>query len=321
MANNQELDKRVYVKEIKEAFNLKQITGDEESLKRWAIAPDINRPGLELSGYNGATELKRVVLIGNKEYEYIQTLSPEKQKDRFGFLTDSYTPCIIVTAGLKTPPILEETAKEKNFPVFEYPDKTYILTAELTAYLSEKLAHIETIHGEMINIYGIGVLVIGDSGMGKSELALDLIKRGHVLVADDVVEYTKIHNDIICRAPEELKQMLEVRGLGILDITYMFGAQCYLETSNLDFIIKLVTKEQYRNNNNNRLEPTEKNADFFGITKTVLEIPVSEGKTMAPIIEASVINYILKKRGIDSNERFKQNIREIIMKKNRGVNI
>lgn len=318
MAINEELDKRVYVKEIKETFKLKQITGDEESLKRWAIAPDVNRPGLELSGFNEATELKRVVLIGNKEYGYIQTLDENKQRDRFGFLTDSYTPCIIVTAGLKTPKILEEIANEKNFPVFEYNDKTYILTAELTSFLSEKLAHTETIHGEMLNIYGIGVLVVGQSGMGKSELALDLIKRGHVLIADDVVEYAKIHNQIICKAPIELKQMLEVRGLGILDITYMFGAQCYLESSNLDFIIKLVTKEEYNNNNNNRLEPTEKSTDFFGITKTVLEIPVSEGKSMAPIIEASVINYILKKRGIDTNERFKQNIREIIMSKNRG---
>ena len=318
MAINQELDKRVYVKEIKESFNLKQITGNEESLLRWAIAPDINRPGLELSGYDEPTELKRVVVIGNKEYGYIQTLSEEEQRDRFGFLTDSYTPCIIVTAGLKTPKLLEEIANVKNFPVFEYSDKTYILTAELTAFLSEKLAHTESIHGEMLNIYGIGILVVGESGIGKSELALDLIKRGHVLIADDVVEYAKIHNQIICRAPEELKQMLEVRGLGILDITLMFGAQCYLEYSNLDFIIKLVSKEDYKNNNNNRLEPTEKTTDFFGITKTVLEIPLTEGKTMAPIIEASVINYILKKRGIDTNERFKQNIRELILKKNRG---
>ena len=318
MAVNQELDKRVYVKEIKEAFNLTQITGDDSSLLRWAIAPDINRPGLELSGYDEPTELKRVVVIGNKEYGYIQTLDEKAQRDRFGFLTDSYTPCIIVTAGLKTPRLLEEIAREKNFPVFEYPNKTYILTTELTSYLSEKLAHVENIHGEMLNIYGVGVLVVGESGMGKSELALDLIKRGHILVADDVVEYAKIHNQIICRAPKELKQMLEVRGLGILDITLMFGAQCYLESSNLDFIIKLVTKEYYKNNNNNRLEPTEKSTDFFGITKTVLEIPVSEGKTMAPIIEASVINYILKKRGIDTNENFKENIRKIIMNKNRG---
>lgn len=318
MALNEELTKKVYVSEIKETFNLKQVAGNEESLKRWVIAPDINRPGLELSGYNGETELKRVVVIGNKEYQYIQTLPYEKLVDRFGFLTDSYTPCIIVTAGLKTPQALIDTANEKNFPVFEYDDKTYILTAELTSYLSEKLAQTESVHGEMLNIYGVGVLVTGASGMGKSELALDLIKRGHVLIADDVVEYSRIHNEIICTAPVELKQMLEVRGLGILDVTLMFGAQCYLNRSSLDFIIKLVTKEEYTNNNNNRLEPTEKKTDLFGIEKTVLEIPVSEGKTMAPIIEAAVINYILKTRGIDSNERFKDNIRRIIEMKKRG---
>ena len=314
---NEELVKRVYLKEIKDEFNLVQITGNEESLNRWAIAPDINRPGLELAGYDGRIELKRIVIIGNKEQDFINTLPYEKQRERFGFLTDSYTPCIIVTAGNKTPEVLKQVAIEKNFPVFEHHDKTYIFTAELTSYLSEKLAIYESMHGEMLNIYGKGVLITGESGMGKSELALDLIKRGHVLIADDVVDYAKIHNQIICKAPSNLKKLLEVRGIGILDITYMFGAQCYLEKTPLDFVIKLVTRESYKKNNNDRLAPTEKTIDLFDVKKTVLEIPVSEGKTMAPIIEAAVTNYILKNRGIDSNEEFKQNIRDQISK-NRG---
>lgn len=317
MAITDELRKKVYISELKKTFNLKQITGNEESLQRWVIAPDINRPGLELSGYNDSIELKRVVVIGNKEQDYIKTLSEEKQRDRFGFLTDSYTPCIIVTAGNKTPDILVEIAQAKNFPVFEYPDKTYIFTSELTSYLSEKLAITESIHGEMLNIYGKGVLVVGESGMGKSELALDLIKRGHSLVADDAVEYSRINNQIICKAPETIQHLLEVRGLGIIDVAQMFGAQSYLEFSNLDFIIKLVTKEYYAKNNTDRLSPTENSMTFFDISKTMLEIPVSEGKTMAPIVEAAVINYILKQRGINSNEIFKENIRKSI-ENNRG---
>ena len=314
MANvNQELDKRVYVSEIKEMFNLKQVSGDKESLKRWTIAPDINRPGLELAGYEDDTELKRIVIIGNKEQGYISGLDYETQRNRFGFLTDSYTPCIIITAGRKAPQALIDVANEKNFPVFEYSDKTYMLVTSLTSYLSEKLAHVEWEHGEMLNIYGTGVMVTGSSGIGKSELALDLIKRGHVLVADDIVEYSRIHNEIFCESPANLKKMLEVRGLGVLDVTLMFGAQCFLEKCKLDFVIKLVTKEEYKTNNNDRLSPTEKSVTFFNLEKTLLEIPVTEGKNMSTIIEASVINYILKNRGVDSNEQFKEKIRLSIL--------
>lgn len=317
MANlNEELNKRVYLSDIKDMFNLKQVTGDAEALNRWVIAPDVNRPGLELAGYEDDTELKRIVIIGNKEQGYISNLDYETQKQRFGFLTDSYTPCIIVTAGREVPKALIEVATEKNFPVFEYSDKTYLLVTNLTSYLSEKLAHVEWEHGEMINIYGTGVMVTGSSGLGKSELALDLIKRGHVLVADDIVEYSRIHNEIYCEAPDNLKKMLEVRGLGVLDVTLMFGAQCFLEKCKLDFVIKLVTKEEYKVSNNDRLSPTEKTMSFFGMEKTLLEIPVTEGKNMAPIIEAAVISYILKNRGIDSNEQFKERIRESIVEKN-----
>lgn len=317
MANlNEELNKRVYLSDIKDMFNLKQVTGDAEALNRWVIAPDVNRPGLELAGYEDDTELKRIVIIGNKEQGYINNLDYETQKNRFGFLTDSYTPCIIVTAGREVPKALIDVATEKNFPVFEYSDKTYLLVTNLTSYLSEKLAHVEWEHGEMINIYGTGVMVTGSSGLGKSELALDLIKRGHVLVADDIVEYSRIHNEIYCEAPDNLKKMLEVRGLGVLDVTLMFGAQCFLKKCKLDFVIKLVTKEEYRASNNDRLSPTEKTMSFFGMEKTLLEIPVTEGKNMAPIIEAAVISYILKNRGIDSNEQFKERIRESIVEKN-----
>lgn len=314
MANN-ELSKRVYVNEIKDELGLNQVTGDEESLKRWAIAPDINRPGLELSGYNDSIELKRVVVIGVKEQEYIKTMSYERQLDRFGYITDSYTPCIIVTAGIEVPKALIEVAKKKNFPVFSYPEKTYVLTANLTSFLSEKLAQTELIHGTMMNIFGVGVLIMGNSGIGKSELALDLIKRGHLFVADDVVEYARVHNEISCVSPKNLERMLEVRGIGILDVNYVFGAHCYLHKCNLDFVIKLVSLDEYTAHTSDRLSPSENKISLFGIEKTVLEIPITTGKTMAPIIEAAVTNYLLKKRGIDTTENFKQSILNEIKQK------
>lgn len=313
MANN-ELNKRVYIREIKEDFNLFQVTGDDESLDRWVIAPDINRPGLELSGFKKDTELKRVVVIGVKEMEYIKTLDYDTQRDRFDFLTDSFTPCIIITSNAEVPQSLKDIANQKNFPVFVFPFKTYSLTTQLTTYLSEKLAPVEQVHGVMMNIYGIGVLIMGESGIGKSELALDLIKRGHYLVADDVVEYSRFHYNIVCKAPEPLRRLLEIRGLGVVDVNLMFGAKSYLERCNLDFVIKLVSASEFQKNNN-RLEPAEMTTTFFDIEKTRLEIPVTDGKNISPIIEAAVTNYILKNEGIDTNKEFKRNIKNMIIKK------
>ena len=313
MANN-ELNKRVYIREIKEDFNLFQVTGDDESLDRWVIAPDINRPGLELSGFKKDTELKRVVVIGVKEMEYIKTLDYDTQRDRFDFLTDSFTPCIIITSNAEVPQSLKDIANQKNFPVFVFPFKTYSLPTQLTTYLSEKLAPVEQVHGVMMNIYGIGVLIMGESGIGKSELALDLIKRGHYLVADDVVEYSRFHYNIVCKAPEPLRRLLEIRGLGVVDVNLMFGAKSYLERCNLDFVIKLVSASEFQKNNN-RLEPAEMTTTFFDIEKTRLEIPVTDGKNISPIIEAAVTNYILKNEGIDTNEEFKRNIKNMIIKK------
>lgn len=313
MANN-ELNKRVYIREIKEDFNLFQVTGDDESLDRWVIAPDINRPGLELSGFKKDTELKRVVVIGVKEMEYIKTLDYDTQRDRFDFLTDSFTPCIIITSNAEVPQSLKDIANQKNFPVFVFPFKTYSLTTQLTTYLSEKLAPVEQVHGVMMNIYGIGVLIMGESGIGKSELALDLIKRGHYLVADDVVEYSRFHYNIVCKAPEPLRRLLEIRGLGVVDVNLMFGAKSYLERCNLDFVIKLVSASEFQKNNN-RLEPAEMTTTFFDIEKTRLEIPITDGKNISPIIEAAVTNYILKNEGIDTNEEFKRDIKNMIIKK------
>ena len=310
-----ELNKKVYVRKIKKAFNLKQICGDDKSLDRWTIAPDINRPGLELSGYKEEGELRRVVIIGNKEYKYIQTLDYETQKDRFGFLTDVYTPCIIVTAGKKTPQALVDVANEKNFPVFEFDGQTYQLTSDLTAYLSGKLAPTESIHGGLMSIYGIGVVILGDSGIGKSELELDLIKRGHIFVADDLLDISRVSNDLYGQAPDNLKRMLEVRGIGVIDVSIMFGGHCFLNKCHLDFAVKLVKLDDYQKTNPNRLDPLENKIEILGIKKTMLVIPVTEGKSMSTIVETAVANYIMKKQGVDTNEIFKQRIMNEIANK------
>ena len=307
---NEELDKRVYVRAIKEKFTLEQITGDDSSLNRWVIAPDVNRPGLELSGYLESNDLKRVVVIGTKEYEYMIKLDDYTQKQRFEIITDSYTPCIILSEGCKNLPVLEELCKYKNFPLFRYEGKTYQLIVDLVNFLSEELAPTDNLYGVMMNIFGKGVMVTGKSGIGKSELALDLISRGHMLVADDRVDVARVHNDILCQAPRLLKKMLEIRGLGIVDVTKLFGANAYLNKCNLDFIIKLVKLDETVNKD--RLNPVNETIEVLGLEVPMLTIPVTEGKSLSVIIESAVTTHILKKQGYDSNEVFKENFRKEI---------
>jgi len=313
---NEELNKRVYVKEIKEKLNLEQITGNEESLSRWVIAPDVNRPGLELSGFNDEGELRRVVIIGKKETKYIETLSEEVQKERFDFITDSYTPCIIISNEKGCPKVLLEIAQKKNFPVLSYDGKTYELIASLVSLLSEKLAPTTHIHGVMMNIYGKGILLIGDSGVGKSELALDLINRGHMLVADDDVELARVHNRITAKAPFLLEKQLELRGIGVIDVVDMFGVAGYTEKIQLDFAIRL--SQQKDGTKYKRLEAIEEPLNILGLDVALLEIPVASGKSMSTIIEAAVKDHVLKTRGVDSTENFKNRVYDEIKKKAEG---
>ena len=307
---NEELDKRVYVRALKEQFNLEQLAGDDESLNRWIIAPDVNRPGLELSGYLESNDLKRVVVIGTKEYEYMSKLDDNTQKQRFEIITDSYTPCIILSEGCGELNVLQQLCEYRNFPLFRYDGKTYQLIVDLVSYLSEELAPTDNLYGVMMNIYGKGIMITGKSGIGKSELALDLISRGHVLVADDRVDVTRVHNDIICRAPKLLRKMLEIRGLGIIDVTRLFGANVYINRCELDFVIKLATLDEVVNKD--RLNPLTETLNVLGLEIPTIEIPVTEGKSLAVVIESAVINQILKEGGFDSNEEFKERFRQEI---------
>ena len=311
---NKELNKKVSVKLIKDSFHLKQVCGDEKSLDRWVIAPDINRPGLELAGEKIATDLKRVVLIGNKEIDYLKGVKYSIQKERFNYITDKFTPCIIVTDGLKTPKALIEVAEKKNFPVFTTKTKTYLFTTELVGFLSDKLAPSIFVHGTMMNIYGKGVLIAGKSGIGKSELALDLINRGHMMIADDLVEVSRVNNYLKCSAPDNIKGKLEVRGLGIIDINRTFGGHSFLDNCGLDFIINLVSQKEYDSLNNDRLNPTSNKEVYFDIALNKLVIPMTVGKSMSIIVETAVTNFILKQNGYDSNEEFKNSIREQMIK-------
>ena len=303
----------VKVKKLVDAFDFEQITGDERSLERPIVIADTNRPGLELAGYFENSQLKRLVILGDKEIAYIATMSVAKQRKSFDFITNELTPAIIVTKGHKCPDVLKRYAKRKNFPIFLSTSPTYRLIVDIVAFLDEQLATSQCIHGGLLSIYGKGVLIRGESGMGKSEIALELIKRGHLLVADDRVDCYRIHNKIVGKAPELLREMLEIRGIGVINVSRMFGVSSVLPKTEINFQVNLEAWHPDKDYDRVGIEE-KKHENILGIEIPKIVVPVREGRSMAVIIESAVTNFMLSEMGLDSAKEFEQRVLDYIEK-------
>ena len=303
----------VKVRTLVENFDFIQITGDDASLERPIVIADTNRPGLELAGYFENSQQKRLVILGDKEIAYIATMSVHKQRKSFDFITNEQTPAIIVTKGHKCPDVLKRYAKRKNFPIFLSSSPTYRLIVDIVAFLDEQLATSMCIHGGLLSIYGKGVLIRGESGMGKSEIALELIKRGHLLVADDRVDCYRIHNKIVGKAPELLREMLEIRGIGVINVSRMFGVSSVLPKAEINFQVNLEPWKADQDYDRVGIEE-KKHENILGIDIPKIVVPVREGRCMAVIIESAVTNYMLSVMGMDSAKEFEQRVLDYIEK-------
>ena len=303
----------VKVRTLVENFDFIQITGDDASLERPIVIADTNRPGLELAGYFENSQQKRLVILGDKEMAYIATMSVHKQRKSFDFITNEQTPAIIVTKGHKCPDVLKRYAKRKNFPIFLSSSPTYRLIVDIVAFLDEQLATSMCIHGGLLSIYGKGVLIRGESGMGKSEIALELIKRGHLLVADDRVDCYRIHNKIVGKAPELLREMLEIRGIGVINVSRMFGVSSVLPKAEINFQVNLEPWKADQDYDRVGIEE-KKHENILGIDIPKIVVPVREGRSMAVIIESAVTNYMLSVMGMDSAKEFEQRVLDYIEK-------
>ena len=303
----------VKVRTLVENFDFIQITGDDASLDRPIVIADTNRPGLELAGYFENSQQKRLVILGDKEIAYIATMSVQKQRKSFDFITNEQTPAIIVTKGHKCPDVLKRYAKRKNFPIFLSSSPTYRLIVDIVAFLDEQLATSMCIHGGLLSIYGKGVLIRGESGMGKSEIALELIKRGHLLVADDRVDCYRIHNKIVGKAPELLREMLEIRGIGVINVSRMFGVSSVLPKAEINFQVNLEPWKADQDYDRVGIEE-KKHENILGIDIPKIVVPVREGRSMAVIIESAVTNYMLSVMGMDSAKEFEQRVLDYIEK-------
>lgn len=307
---------KITVKDLVEYFNFEQVIGDEQSLNREITIADTNRPGLELAGFFDYSQKRRIIVFGDKEIEYIKVMSEEQKEKSFDFLTSLETPMLIISKRHECPEKLKSIASAKNFPILRSIQPTSRLITSIVSYLDECLAPMDCFHGVLLSMNGKGVMIRGESGIGKSEVALELVRRGHQLVADDRVDCYQIHNNIVGRAPKILEGMLEIRGVGIIDVARMYGANTTLPRANVDVVVELTPWDSNANYDRVGIENT-KYEDILDVEVPKIILPVREGRSMGIVIESAVANIVLKEKGFDSAKEFEKRVLGFIDVQNR----
>jgi HPr kinase/phosphorylase len=302
--------KKVRVSELVQQFHLEIVAG-EVGLRRTIVTDDLNRPGLEMAGYFNYYPVDRAQMLGRTELAFLETLTTEERRDRMERLCHEETPCIIITRGLDIPSELIEIANERNFPVLRSTVATTILLSRITNFLEKKLAPSATIHGVLVDVYGVGMLITGGSGIGKSETALELVKRGHRLIADDAVEIRQTSdNNLFGTAPELIRHLLEIRGLGILNVMTLFGAGAVRNQTSISLVVKLENWQQDKQYD--RLGLDEETTKIIETEVPLLTVPVRPGRNLAVILEVAAMNFRLKRMGYNAALQFTNKLTEAI---------
>jgi len=275
----------------------------------------LHRPGLALSGYLERFAYKRVQILGETEISYIQTLDKDILYDRVKEIFDFSIPVIIVTKGLSIPQEVEFLANEMNIAIMTSRLSTDRLITALTRYLREFFAPQKSIHGTLVDVFGVGVLMTGKSGIGKSECALDLIERGHRLIADDIVKITLAEEILHGSSVNDIGYFMEVRGIGLIDVERMFGIEAVRKTTVIDTQVELLLWQD--NIDYERIGLTNNYVDILGTNIPIIYLPVSPGKNVSVVIEVIALNHILKNYGYDAAEVYQRKLQEEIQKKTR----
>lgn len=300
----------VRTKDLLDNFNLKLLAG-KDGIHREIITSDISRPGLQIAGYFDDYAKERLQLIGKTEMAFFLTLSEEEKRDRVAQLCTDITPGIIISRGMDVPDVMIAEANKAGVPILHSIRKTTRVLSRLTNYLESKFAPTTAVHGVLVDVYGVGVLIIGQSGVGKSETALELVKRGHRLVADDNVEIRQEDYDtLVGSAPQIIEHLLEIRGLGIIDVMTLFGTGSVLKSKKISLIINLELwdeKKEY-----DRLGLDEHKMKIMDVHLPKATIPVRPGRNLAVIIEVAAMNFRLKRMGINTAEQFSERLTSLM---------
>ena len=288
------------IDKIIEKMELKLLTPDIETGDKVVTVPDINRPALQLTGFFDHFDSERVQVIGHVEAAYMETLDEETRKDRYEQLMSYNIPCIVFCRSMMPDAQMIEAAREYQIPLLQTDKATSSFEAEIIRWMKVMLAPTISIHGVLVDVYGEGVLITGESGIGKSEAALELIKRGHRLVTDDVVEIRKVSDEtLIGTAPEITRHFIELRGIGIIDVKTLFGVESVKETQGIDMVIHLEDWDKDKEYDRFGLE--EEYTEILGNKVVCHNLPVRPGRNLAVIVESAAVNWRQKKMGYNAS--------------------
>ena len=306
----------VALSKIVEAMNLKNLTPEVDIEPIEVTIPEINRPALQLTGYFEHFSWERVQIVGYVEYTYLEHLPREEKIPVYEQFLSYKVPCIIYTARTKPDDDMMELANKYGVPILSTEKNTSSFMAEIIRWLNVELAPCICIHGVLVDVYGEGVLLMGESGIGKSEAALELIKRGHRLVSDDVVEIRKVSDvSLEGSAPDITRHFIELRGIGIIDVKTLFGVESVKNTQTIDMVIKL--EEWSKDKEYDRLGLQEEYTEFLGNRVVCHSLPIRPGRNLAVIVEAAAVNHRQKKMGYNAAQELYRRLQESMTKNRR----
>lgn len=301
----------VRIHELVDAMDDISVIIGEEHLDREITISDLSRPALELTGYFSFYPQNRIQLLGKTEISFSERMTSDERYIVMKRMCQADTPAFLISRNQEPPKELIKAAQEKGIPVLLSDRSTTRLSSNVTNYLEERLAERVSQHGVLVDIYGMGVLITGDSGIGKSETALELIQRGHRLVADDRVElYMMDESRIIGEPPEILRHLIEIRGIGVIDVVNLFGVGSIRTSKTVDLIINL--EHWDRNRQYDRLGHNLERMRIFNVDIPKLSIPVRVGRNLSIIIEIATMNIRAKEMGYDATETFENNLSNLI---------
>ena len=308
----------VGLKALVEKLKLENLTPEVNMDEIVITTPNINRPALQLAGYFDHFASERVQIIGYVEYTYLKHLSVEQRLPVYEKFLSSEIPCVIFSSATEPDEEFLQLAIKYKKPLLATAQETSPFMAEIIRVLSTMLAQCISIHGVLVDVYGEGVLLMGESGIGKSEAALELVKRGHRLVTDDVVEIRKVDEEtLIGRSPAITRHFIELRGIGIVDVKELFGVSSIRESKQIDMVIRL--EDWDKDKEYDRLGLTEEYTEFLGTKIVCHSLPVRPGRNLAVIVETAAANHRQKKLGYNAAQELYRRVQESISGKGKGT--
>ena len=301
------MEPSVKLSAIIEEYHLKPVVAPDGCGDIEITIADVNRPSLQLAGFFEYFDPHRIQIIGMVEYTYLESLSSSDRYDAIERLLKEPVPAVVITRDMEPFCELVECAKKYNRAVFVSDFSTSRFTSAIILYLNVALAPMTQLHGVLVEVYGEGILLLGESGVGKSETAIELVKRGHRLVADDAVEIRRVSNkSLVGSAPEIIRHFIELRGIGIVDVKRLFGMGAVKDTENIDLVINLENWQQGKAYD--RLGMESHTVDILGIEVPSLTIPIKPGRNLAMIVEVAAMNARQRKMGYNAAEELNDRI-------------